>query len=187
MYYCTRGGTNRAPLAAAVTKVTRIGRNRTCFSGLVSPYRSPRLGPRHQEERGARLPAHFPPQARVGPAPCEGGVTRGQRCSLGEPAPAGWNAKGPRSAALSWRLLPFLPPRAVLAQPPPSCPFGRAAGAPGSALAPGRQKQTHCQGLRRSTFSVPGSLRRIGEPRSRSHSRREQGRGSRKGRPGRKK
>lgn len=46
-------------LGNQVTKVTRIGRNRTCSYGLVSPHRSPRLGSRHREERGTRLPRHF--------------------------------------------------------------------------------------------------------------------------------
>ena len=46
-------------LATGVTDGTRISRNRTGCSRLVSPHRSPRRGRRHRRERGAGLLGRF--------------------------------------------------------------------------------------------------------------------------------
>lgn len=131
-----------------------IGRNRTCSSGLISPHRPSRLGPRQEGGRGAGLLSSSGWSGT-------GSLLETARL-LAEQAPA-WQGRGGKAARRFAAELSFPPtaaasPRTVEAQPPSSCPGPRRPWrAPGSALAPLRQVRTRRQVLPRSPFSVPES------------------------------
>ncbi|KAM5305479.1 LOW QUALITY PROTEIN: uncharacterized protein AAES06_000600 [Glossophaga mutica] len=160
-----------------------IGRNRTCFSGLISPHRPPRLQPRLQGGRGAGL---LPSSGSSGTGCLRRprSYSRTVRSELG----LGRDAVGRRRAA-SRRSFPSLPP--------PRCPQGllkrgRPPVVPAVALGePRAQLRLPCArcGLNhkfsrarpsRSRSSAGGAGAGIRDPRE------EQGRGSIKGRRGRK-